>query len=105
MTEDTMNHGQLRQNGPRFEAGRSVFILRSSPGIESLRLFLLSLWRDLEEWCGLVDHGALGDLDLFDVFARRKVEHHLSEELFQDGAESAGAGAALERFAGDCAER
>ena len=48
---------------------------------------------------------ALRHLHLFDILAGREVEHHVGQQLLEDRAEAAGAGAALERLAGDRAQR
>src|SRR5437867_9942031 len=61
--------------------------------------FLLPLRRYLEERRrARIVHRGLGDLDLDDVFASRKVEHHVGQDLLHDRAETTCAGAALERF-------
>src|SRR5215831_2188230 len=66
---------------------------------------LLSLRRDLEERRGAVHDRAFRHLDLFDVFARRQVEHDLGEQLLEDCPQASRAGAALERLLGYGAER
>src|SRR3569833_2178058 len=63
-----------------------------------LRLFLLSLWRDLEQRRRSIHNRRLCELDLFHVFARREVEHHFRQLLFENRAEAARARAALERL-------
>src|SRR5262249_13549275 len=71
----------------------------------ALGFLFLSLRRDLEQRRGAVHDRRFGDLHLFDVFARRQVEHDFGEELFENRTEAAGARPTLERLAGDSAER
>src|ERR1700736_3417801 len=59
---------------------------------------------DVERTRRSLDHFAR-DHDLFDAFQTRKIEHGLEQDAFQDRAQSARAGLALDRPAGDCAER
>src|SRR5687767_4886184 len=70
-----------------------------------LRFLLLPLRRDLEQRGRAVEHARLGDLHLHHVIARRELEHDVGHELLEDRAEAACSGAALERLAGDAAER
>src|SRR5436305_2332552 len=83
-------------------AFRFVFCLL--PSAHS-RFLLLPLRRDLEERRRTVNHRALRDLHLFHVFTRRQIEHHVGENLFDDGAQSARTGAALQRLLRDGSQR
>ena len=49
----------------------------------------------------LAQHDLLVDDALHDVGARRQVVHDLEQHLFEDGAQTASAGAALQRLVGD----
>ena len=63
---------------------RASFATCHSP----LRFLLLSLRRDLEQRRRAVNHRAFRDLHLFDVFARREIEHHVGENLLDDRAQA-----------------
>src|SRR6266478_9088463 len=72
---------------------------------ESLRFLLTPDGRDLEQRLRAVGDARLGHLHLDHVLSARKVEHHFHENLFEDRAEAAGTGAALQRLAGNRHER
>src|SRR5688500_8534830 len=61
--------------------------------------------RQLEQWRRPVHHARLRDLHLDHVLAGRQIEHHVRQQLLEDRAQAAGSRAALQRLAGDRAER
>src|SRR5678810_1344568 len=76
----------------------------SAPFEPTLGFLLLSLRRDLQKRRRPIHHRALRHLDLLDILASRKVEHDVSEQLLENGAETASAGAPFEGFLRDGAE-
>src|SRR5262249_13126707 len=59
---------------------------------------------DIQRPRGALDD-LFGDDDLFDAFEARQVEHGVEEDTLHDGAQPARPGLAVDRLAGDGAER
>src|SRR5258705_3769495 len=99
-----MTTSRSGRTGIRSDVGM-LSLSRTKVGVKSCLSFLLAPdRRDLEQRLGAVGDARFGDLHLDHILSAGKVEHHFHENLFQDRAQAARTGAALQGLAGDCDE-
>src|SRR4026207_298682 len=100
-----MTTSRSGRTGIRSDVGMLSLSL-SKTGVKSCLSFLLAPnGRDLEQRLGAIGDARLSHLHLDHILSAGKVEHHFHQHFFENCAESARAGAALERLARDCNER
>src|SRR5687767_282363 len=106
-----MGHGALGKKyvaGHQSERRRDLIFSGPMPRPRApcpLRFLFLSLGSDLEHWRRTVGDARFGHANLDDVIAAREIEHHVQQDLLEDGAQAASTRTALQRLVRHRAQR